>query len=203
MPGTTRESSDATGRPATCACRPASTTPVTPWPVLHAEATPRIARALDLHRRGARRGAHDVDVGEMHALPGSTVLRRHPLRHDLVEARHDLRRASRSTPCSPPPARCRRRRTSSRTRTPATPPTCRWPTSPTARRGSRGTPTARRSRPSTAAPPGCSCPTCTSGRAPSGWPGLRLLDHDEPGFWERNGYHDRGDPWQEQRYQGD
>jgi len=33
--------------------------------------------------------------------------------------------------------------------------------------------------------------------------GLALLDHDEQGFWERNGYHDRGDPWQEQRYQGD
>lgn len=33
--------------------------------------------------------------------------------------------------------------------------------------------------------------------------GLRLLDHDEPGFWELNGYHDRGDPWLEQRYQGD
>jgi DMSO/TMAO reductase YedYZ molybdopterin-dependent catalytic subunit len=33
--------------------------------------------------------------------------------------------------------------------------------------------------------------------------GLRLLDHDQPGFWEQNGYHDRGDPWQEQRYQGD
>jgi len=32
---------------------------------------------------------------------------------------------------------------------------------------------------------------------------LTLLDHDEQGFWERNGYHDRGDPWQEQRYQGD
>lgn len=30
-----------------------------------------------------------------------------------------------------------------------------------------------------------------------------LLDHDEPGFWEQNGYHDRGDPWREQRYQGD
>ncbi len=30
-----------------------------------------------------------------------------------------------------------------------------------------------------------------------------FLDHDEPGFWERNGYHDRGDPWLEQRYQGD
>ena len=33
--------------------------------------------------------------------------------------------------------------------------------------------------------------------------GLRVLDHDEPGFWEVNGYHDRGDPWLEQRYQGD
>ena len=33
--------------------------------------------------------------------------------------------------------------------------------------------------------------------------GMKLLEHDEPGFWERNGYHDRGDPWLEQRYQGD
>ncbi|WP_375489292.1 sulfite oxidase-like oxidoreductase [uncultured Jatrophihabitans sp.] len=32
---------------------------------------------------------------------------------------------------------------------------------------------------------------------------LTLLDHDQPGFWERNGYHDLGDPWLEQRYQGD
>ncbi len=33
--------------------------------------------------------------------------------------------------------------------------------------------------------------------------GLRLLDHDEPGFWEQRGYHALGDPWQEQRYDGD
>jgi DMSO/TMAO reductase YedYZ molybdopterin-dependent catalytic subunit len=33
--------------------------------------------------------------------------------------------------------------------------------------------------------------------------GLRIMAADEPGFWERNGYHDRGDPWLEQRYQGD
>ncbi len=32
---------------------------------------------------------------------------------------------------------------------------------------------------------------------------IELLDHDRPGFWEQNGYHDRGDPWLEQRYQGD
>ena len=33
--------------------------------------------------------------------------------------------------------------------------------------------------------------------------GLHVLDHDEPGFWEVRGYHNRGDPWLEQRYQGD
>ena len=32
---------------------------------------------------------------------------------------------------------------------------------------------------------------------------LQLMAEDRPGFWERNGYHDRGDPWREQRYQGD
>jgi DMSO/TMAO reductase YedYZ molybdopterin-dependent catalytic subunit len=30
--------------------------------------------------------------------------------------------------------------------------------------------------------------------------GLRIMDHDEPGFWELNGYHNYGDPWKEQRY---
>jgi DMSO/TMAO reductase YedYZ molybdopterin-dependent catalytic subunit len=33
--------------------------------------------------------------------------------------------------------------------------------------------------------------------------GIRLLLEDEPGFWESAGYHDYGDPWREQRYQGD
>ncbi|HWZ60529.1 MAG TPA: sulfite oxidase-like oxidoreductase [Gemmatimonadaceae bacterium] len=33
--------------------------------------------------------------------------------------------------------------------------------------------------------------------------GLTLMSHDEPGFWERLGYHNRGDPWREQRYHGD
>ena len=33
--------------------------------------------------------------------------------------------------------------------------------------------------------------------------GLRILDHDEPGFWELNGYHNHGDPWKEQRYWSD
>ena len=29
---------------------------------------------------------------------------------------------------------------------------------------------------------------------------LEFLDHEELGFWERNGYHRRGEPFQEQRY---
>jgi DMSO/TMAO reductase YedYZ molybdopterin-dependent catalytic subunit len=33
--------------------------------------------------------------------------------------------------------------------------------------------------------------------------GLQLRDEDEPGFWEGYGYHNYGDPWQEQRYAGD
>lgn len=33
--------------------------------------------------------------------------------------------------------------------------------------------------------------------------GLELTADDVPGFWEGYGYHDLGDPWREQRYQGD
>jgi DMSO/TMAO reductase YedYZ molybdopterin-dependent catalytic subunit len=30
--------------------------------------------------------------------------------------------------------------------------------------------------------------------------GIECLEEDVPGFWEENGYHMRGDPWQEERY---
>jgi DMSO/TMAO reductase YedYZ molybdopterin-dependent catalytic subunit len=30
--------------------------------------------------------------------------------------------------------------------------------------------------------------------------GIELLDHDQPGFWERYGYHNAADPFLEQRY---
>jgi DMSO/TMAO reductase YedYZ molybdopterin-dependent catalytic subunit len=30
--------------------------------------------------------------------------------------------------------------------------------------------------------------------------GLELLDHDQPGFWERYGYNNNADYWQEERY---
>jgi DMSO/TMAO reductase YedYZ molybdopterin-dependent catalytic subunit len=30
--------------------------------------------------------------------------------------------------------------------------------------------------------------------------GMELMPTDDPGFWEQNGYHLRGDPWLEERY---
>lgn len=30
--------------------------------------------------------------------------------------------------------------------------------------------------------------------------GIEFMDKDKPGFWESLGYHNRGDPWQEERY---
>lgn len=30
--------------------------------------------------------------------------------------------------------------------------------------------------------------------------GIEFMNEDRPGFWERNGYHMRGDPWKEERY---
>lgn len=33
--------------------------------------------------------------------------------------------------------------------------------------------------------------------------GLEITEEDRPGFWETRGYHNRGDPWREQRYWGD
>ena len=33
--------------------------------------------------------------------------------------------------------------------------------------------------------------------------GIDVMQSDRPGFWEGLGYHNRGDPWREQRYHGD
>ena len=33
--------------------------------------------------------------------------------------------------------------------------------------------------------------------------GGRLVEKDEPGFWESLGYNNHGDPWKEERYWGD
>ena len=33
--------------------------------------------------------------------------------------------------------------------------------------------------------------------------GIELIGADKPGFWEGYGYHRRGDPWREERYDSD
>ncbi|MFH1834597.1 MAG: sulfite oxidase-like oxidoreductase [Methanobacteriota archaeon] len=33
--------------------------------------------------------------------------------------------------------------------------------------------------------------------------GIEFMAEDKPGFWESGGYHNRGDPWKEERYAGD
>lgn len=37
-------------------------------------------------------------------------------------------------------------------------------------------------------------------KSPKWLSGIEFTDHDAPGFWERNGYHMRGDPFREERY---
>ena len=104
---------------------------------------------------------------EFHALR-SRRCRRHPLRDQVVEARHLLAGVSVDR-CSTASSRGGVRRRSSATA--ATRPTCRSRTSPAARPGSPSATTASRSSPSTAARRACSCRTSTSGRARSGCAG--------------------------------
>ena len=87
--------------------------------------------------------------------------------------------------------------------TAGTRPTCRWPTFAADGPGSPGSTKGARCRPSMAVQRGCWSRTCTSGSRPNGSRDYGLLDHDERGFWENYGYHDYGDPWKEQRFQGD
>lgn len=33
--------------------------------------------------------------------------------------------------------------------------------------------------------------------------GVEVVDEDQPGYWERVGYHNHGDPWSEERFEGE
>jgi DMSO/TMAO reductase YedYZ molybdopterin-dependent catalytic subunit len=37
-------------------------------------------------------------------------------------------------------------------------------------------------------------------KSPKWLTGIRFVERDEPGYWERRGYHNHGDPWREERY---
>ena len=172
------------------------------FPVLSAGPTPHTrAGRLELHgRRRLSSSRMSWSWAEFLALPVRDGHRRHPLRHQVVQARHALAgRLARH------PARGRR----DRGRVPDRLVRRRLHDQPAARGRDRrqglGRLRVRRaSRWTRARRPGAA-----AGAAPV------LLEerqvgaradahaHDEPGFWESYGYHNHGDPWREQRYQGD
>ena len=58
------------------------------WPVLHAEVTPQLdTDTWTFTVEGLVEQPTTWTWDEIHALPPSTLRRRHPLRHDVVEAR--------------------------------------------------------------------------------------------------------------------
>ena len=175
----------------------------TSWPVLTAEVTPRIDTALGPSPSTAwssiRRRGHGT-----RCMPCRTTLRRrHPLRHDLVEVRHALARRLARHAVRRSRRRCRARHTCSPSPRPATRRTCRSPTSPAARPGWRWRSTAQPLHRDHGGPARLLVPHLYFWKSAKFVAGITVLDHDEPGFWEVRGYHDRGDPWLEQRYQGD
>ena len=174
------------------------------WPVLTAEVTPRLStRHVDVRSRRARRAPDDVDVARDPRTAAVDLQRRHPLRDDVVEARHDVDRRLGRHAARRSRDRCRRPRTCMATS--HTGYTTNLPLAdvtgghawvawevdggplPTQHGG----------------PARLLVPHLYFWKSAKWVAKLTLLDHDEQGFWERNGYHDRGDPWLEQRYQGD
>jgi DMSO/TMAO reductase YedYZ molybdopterin-dependent catalytic subunit len=85
----------------------------------------------------------------------------------------------------------------------ATPPTFRSTTSPAARRGSPTIYDGQPLEPEHGGPARLLVPHLYFWKSAKWVRGLTLTLLDQPGFWEIYGYHDRGDPWLEQRYQGD
>ena len=172
------------------------------FPVLSAGPTPHTPLdGLELHDPRRGRPAGRVDLGRVPGAAERDGHRRHPLRHQVVEARHDLggrlaRHAARRR-------RDERRATSSRSATAATRPTSRSRTSPAARRGSPTSYDGEPLEPEHGGPARLLVPHLYFWKSAKWVRGLELRDEDEPGFWECYGYHNYGDPWREQRYQGD
>ena len=139
---------------------------------------------------------------EMQALATVDVRRRHPLRHLVVEARHALLRRVRRR------AARRRRRRATATHVVAfcaTGYTTNLPLADvTGGHGwiafeADGEPLRR----DHGGPARLLVPHLYFWKSAKWSSGLTVLDHDEPGFWETQGYRNDGDPWREERYTGD
>ena len=172
--------------------------------MLNAEVTPKLSTdTWTFPSRGSSSAPTTWTWDEIHALRAVDLRRRHPLRHDVVEVRHDVRRrlgrhaAGDRRPAARAPTHVIAfSHTGYTTNLPLADVTggkawVVWEVDGAPLPVDHG------------GPARLLVPHLYFWKSAKWVAGLRLLDHDEPGFWERNGYHDRGDPWLEQRYQGD
>ena len=174
------------------------------WPVLDLGLTPNISRErwrLDVY--GAVENPIFWNFARVHRAAADAIPLRHPLRHHMVALRQSMGGAFDPRPPDGLPAARRGRASWCCIRTTATPPTLRWRISPPKTRCSPiAGPASRWSR-TMAARCGWWCRISISGRAPNGCRASNSVDKDAPGYWEVRGYHNRGDPWAEQRYYSD
>ena len=155
---------------------------------------------VELHRARGDRRAGDLELGRVRRAAERDDHRRHPLRDQVVQARHRLDRVSLDTlldGVERAPSTC------SHSATAATRRTCRSRTS----RDGKAWIAYRYEEgpldPEHGGPARLLVPHLYFWKSAKWVRGLELRDHDEPGFWEGYGYHNYGDPWKEQRYAGD
>ena len=173
------------------------------WPVLTAEATPRVDTATwTMSVDGLVEPPDDLDLGGDPAAAGVDVHRRHPLRDDVVEVRRRFTGVSvddlleRRGPQADARFVMAHSSTGYTTNLPLADVT-----------GGKawvvwefgGKPLPREH----GGPVRLLVPHLYFWKSAKWVTRLELMAEDQPGFWEHNGYHDRGDPWLEQRYQGD
>ena len=138
---------------------------------------------------------------EFRALPERRRHRRHPLRHQVVEARHHLDGRLRRHA-----ARRGRDERGIRHRMSATAATRRTFPLEDVTRGKAWVAYAYDDEPldpEHGGPARLLVPHLYFWKSAKWVRGLELREDDEPGFWEGYGYHNYGDPWREQRYWGD
>ena len=172
------------------------------WPVLHAGS---VAAYVDLATWTLRVFGEveeelELTWEQFNELPRTLEHAGHPLRHALVA----LRRAVRGRPLARArearAARSRPRASRSPTPSTASRRTCRSRSSRTTTRCSRRTRDGEPLTPDHGYPLRLVVPGKYFWKSAKWLRGIELSSVDKPGFWERYGYHNDADPWQEQRY---
>jgi len=171
------------------------------WPTLDLGQTPRnLEGALAARRLWLGRETDFLGLGPVHRAnrrrnspPTSiafTTLSRYDNQWEGLATRDLLERAGRAT----------KRASSCCALTTATPPISHWKTLPPRMHCSRIVGRANRSRQITAARCGWCCRISISGKARSGCKASNSSPRTDPAYWEARGYHNRGNPWKEERY---